>query len=206
VTAAFRGYVIVSGPPASGKSTLAAALASALDLPLLAKDGIKDALVDALGAPDVARSRELGRAAVQVLLAVARTSGRGVLESVWHGYAREPLAALPGPTVEVFCRCNPEVLRARFRIRSARRGAVYFDRQRTAAELWNAEIGAPVAAGWPVLEVDTGVAVDVAALACRIGDGAGRSSPGDRPRGATALPRGPSPAPSSRSGSPRTAT
>jgi hypothetical protein len=30
----FRGYVIVSGPPASGKSSLAPALATALDLPL----------------------------------------------------------------------------------------------------------------------------------------------------------------------------
>ena len=206
MTAAFRGYVIVSGPPASGKSTLAAALAPELDLPLLAKDTIKDALVDVLGAPDVARSRELGRAAVHALLAVARTSGRGVLESVWHGYARAPLAALPGPTVEVFCRCDPDLLRARFRARSARRGAGYFDRQRTAAELWNAEVGAPVAAGWPVLEVDTGRPVDVAVLARRVGESAGRSGPDPSPRGATARPRGPSPAPSSRSGSPRTAT
>jgi Mrp family chromosome partitioning ATPase len=30
----FRGFVVVSGPPASGKSTLAPALATALDLPL----------------------------------------------------------------------------------------------------------------------------------------------------------------------------
>jgi adenylate kinase family enzyme len=29
-----RGFVVVSGPPASGKSTLAPALAAALDLPL----------------------------------------------------------------------------------------------------------------------------------------------------------------------------
>jgi predicted kinase len=173
VTAPFRGFVIVSGPPASGKSTLAAALATALDLPLLAKDVIKDALVDALGAPDVARSRELGRAAVLALLAVARTSGRGVLEGVWHAYARAPLAALPGPTVEVFCRCDPAVLRARFRARSAGRGAGYFDDRRTPEELWNAEVGAPVAAGWPVLEIDTGGPVDVAALAGRIRTGAG---------------------------------
>ena len=103
----FRGFVVVSGPPASGKSTLAPALAVELDLPLLAKDVVKDALVEVLGAPDLARSRELGRAAVHALLAVAATAGRAVLESVWHGYARAPLAALPGPVVEVFCRCDP---------------------------------------------------------------------------------------------------
>ena len=42
--AVFRGFVVVSGPPASGKSSLAPALAAELDLPLLAKDVIKDAL------------------------------------------------------------------------------------------------------------------------------------------------------------------
>jgi predicted kinase len=159
---------VVSGPPASGKSTLAPALAAALDLPLLAKDVIKDALVDALGAPDLQRCRELGRAAVHVLLAVARTAGRGVLESVWHTYARAPLTALPGPTVEVFCRCDPDVLRSRFAARSAGRGAGYLDTRRSAAELWNAEVGAPVATGWPVVEVDTTTEVDVAALARHI--------------------------------------
>lgn len=165
--AACRGFVVVSGPPASGKSTLAPALAGELDLPLLAKDVVKDALVDVLGAADLPRSRELGRAAVQVLLAVAATAGRAVLESVWHADARAPLRALPGPTVEVFCRCDPDVLRSRFAARSASRGAGYLDRERSTAELWNAEVGSPVAGGWPVLEVDTGAAVDVPALAAR---------------------------------------
>jgi predicted kinase len=164
---AFRGYVVVSGPPASGKSTLAPALATALDLPLLAKDVVKDALVDVLGAPDVPRSRELGRAAVHVLLAVARTAGRG-LEGVWFDYARAPLAALPGPLVEVFCRCPPDVLRARYAARSTGRGAGYFDLDRDPDELWNAEVGTPVAGDWPVLEVDTSGAVEVAALAARV--------------------------------------
>jgi hypothetical protein len=91
-----------------------------------------------------------------------------VLESVWYAYAREPLQALPGPTVEVFCRCDPDLLRARFAARSARRGAGYLDREREADELWNAEVGTPVAAGWPVLVVDTATAVDVPALARRI--------------------------------------
>jgi predicted kinase len=160
--------VVVSGPPASGKSTVAPALAAELDLPLLAKDVIKDVLVDVLGAPDLPRSRQLGRAAVHVLLAVAGSVGAAVLESVWHDYARAPLQALPGPTVEVFCRCDPDVRRARLVTRSTSRSAGYFDRDRDAAELWNAEVGTPVAGGWPVLEVDTTTAVDVPALARRI--------------------------------------
>ena len=164
----YRGYVIVSGPPASGKSSLAPALATALDLPLLAKDVVKDALVDVLGAPDLSRSRELGRAAVHALLAVAGTARCGVLEGVWFDRSRAPLAALPGPLVEVFCRCPPDVLQARYRARSTGRGAGYFDLERDPDELWNSEVGTPVAGGWPVLEVDTSLPVDIPALAGRI--------------------------------------
>lgn len=44
-------FVLVGGWPGSGKSTLAVALAAELGLPLLAKDEVKEALVDALGGP-----------------------------------------------------------------------------------------------------------------------------------------------------------
>ena len=46
-------YVVLTGPPASGKSTLSRALAGELGLPLLAKDTIEQALLDELGAVDV---------------------------------------------------------------------------------------------------------------------------------------------------------
>jgi hypothetical protein len=103
-----------------------------------------------------------------VLLAVARTAGRGVLESVWHDDARAPLAALPGPVVEVFCRCDPALLTARFDARSSSSDGGYFDAERAAHERWNVQVGCPLAGGWPVLEVDTTGRVDVAALAERV--------------------------------------
>jgi predicted kinase len=81
-------FVLVAGWPGSGKSTLAAALASRLGLPLLAKDEIKEALMDALGDPrTVADSRRLGRAAVLALLRVARTCPGAVMDSTWFDYA-----------------------------------------------------------------------------------------------------------------------
>jgi glucokinase len=71
--------VLVSGPPGSGKTTIPIPLASALGLPLLAKDTVKEALIPRRRRPE--RSRELGRAAFAVLFAVARSQlefdGRG---------------------------------------------------------------------------------------------------------------------------------
>ena len=70
-------FVVVSGPPASGKSTLAPVLARELGLPLVAKDTIKDALMSVLPVPDVEASRQLGRGAVAAMLAVAADSPIG---------------------------------------------------------------------------------------------------------------------------------
>jgi predicted kinase len=157
-------FVVVSGPPASGKSTLAPPLSRELGLPLIAKDTIKDALMATLPVPDVAASQQLGRAAVQVMLAVAAESPVGaVIESnFYRSVATESLHALPGGVIEIFCRCDRAVAAERYRARAGTRHAGHFDAIRTDDELWNDEVARPVAGGWPVLEVDTNKAVDVA--------------------------------------------
>ena len=175
-------YVLVTGPPASGKSSLAMVLAPALGLPLLAKDAVKGALIGVLGAPDVEASRRLGRAAVAALLAVAADAGCGVLDSAWvdREAAAKELAALPGPVVEVFCRCDEGLLAERYAARAATRGPGHFDAERPADELWNDLSLQPVAGGWPVIEVDTGRDVDLASL---VGSVWGAAGPGSRPPG-----------------------
>ena len=53
--------VVVTGPPASGKTTLAVAISEHLGIPLIAKDGIKERLYEAFGSGDREWSRWLGR-------------------------------------------------------------------------------------------------------------------------------------------------
>ena len=156
-------FVIVSGPPASGKSTLAPLLAQELALPLVAKDTIKDALMSVLPVPDLEASRHLGRAAVAAMLAVAADSPTGaVIESnFYRSVAVESLRSLPGPVMEVFCRCSEAVAWERYRARAGSRHAGHFDSARTVDELRNDEVAEPVAGGWPLLEVDTTHPVDV---------------------------------------------
>jgi predicted kinase len=163
-------FVLVGGPPASGKSSLAAPLAVELGLPLLAKDAIKEALMDVLGLPgDVEESRRLGRAAVMAMLTVARTSPGGVLDSTWYPYARPALAELRGPLFEIRCVVPLEVARRRYAERSRFRHAGHLDADRLDEELWDPVHSEPLGVG-PLIEVDTSREVSIAQLAERIGE------------------------------------
>ncbi len=160
-------FVLVGGWPGSGKSTVALGLAAELGLPLLAKDEIKEALADALGAPDgVPASQRLGRAAVLAMLRVAARCPGAVLDSTWFDYARPLVAALPGRLVEVRTVLPREIARERYLARAAGRHPGHLDLARTEQELWSAPV-APLGVG-PLVEVDTSAPVDLPALAARV--------------------------------------
>jgi len=175
-------FILVAGWPGSGKSTLAAALAAELGLPLLAKDEIKEALMDGLGRPrTVAESQRLGRAAVLAMLRVAGRCPGAVLDSTWFGYAIPLVRALPGQLAEVRCVVPLELAKARYQARTSQRHAGHLDAARGDAELWG-EPSRPLGPG-PVMEVDTSGPVDVAGVAAGLARvlAAGRDCGGNEP-------------------------
>jgi adenylate kinase family enzyme len=156
-------YVLVSGLPGSGKSTLAPPLARALDLPLLAKDVIKEALWDALGPGDRPWSKQLGTAAAVALESLAWSTGGAVIDHFVHVEVVEKWAGFPG-VVEVRCACAPEIARARYAARD--RHPCHFDAEQVADtyDFWIAEDAARPAVG-PRLDVNTAAPADVATIA-----------------------------------------
>jgi predicted kinase len=165
--------ILVNGPPASGKTTLAGPLAAALGLPLLGKDLVKEALFDALGTGDRAWSRRLGVASYEVLYAVAGRLPAAVLDANFGPEAAPRLLALDAHPVEVFCRCPPGELDRRFAARASRRHPGHVDHALTPET--RASGGRPLRLGGPLLEVDTARPVDLAGVAAwvraRLGEG-----------------------------------
>jgi predicted kinase len=119
--------VVVCGPPASGKSTLARTIAEEFRLPLLAKDAIKEVLFDSLGAHDRAWSRRLGAAMTPLLLHLLEEELRAgrpvVVESNFTPASADAAFRKLGAraayrALQFYCTGDPEVLTARFRARA----------------------------------------------------------------------------------------
>lgn len=155
--------ILVSGPPASGKTTIARPLAAALGFALLTKDDIKESLFTSLSAPtnDLAYSRQVGVAAMNLLWALAPHNPQVVLEANFRTCStseRERVTALlcrPGVRlVEVHCRIPLDEAARRFarRARDERHHPAHMLKEISIEQL--AEYAEPFALG-PVITVET---------------------------------------------------
>jgi predicted kinase len=167
--------VLVSGPPGSGKTTLARPLAERLGFALLTKDDIKESLYSAMeGAPgDVEFSRRIGSAAMEVLWALAPHCPTVVLEANFRtksSYEREKVATLlatGSQIVEIYCRLPREEASRRFadRARQVRHHPAHALAEMPPERM--AEYEEPFGMG-AVIELDTRTPVNVEGLAERV--------------------------------------
>ncbi len=168
--------IVVSGPPAAGKSTVARQLADRFGMTVIAKDACKEELHDAELQPAGGDRRDLSRRAGTVALARAtRHLRRGesvVLEGNWrageHGAAIAALVREQRPRLlQIQCVAAGPLLLERFvaRARSGSRHVVHADLEalpRLRAELLRG-CYEPLPLDGPLLRIDTGTAMAEAA-------------------------------------------
>ena len=126
-------WLIVTGPPAGGKTTLVRRLSQDLAVPVFEKDALKDELYRTLGHGDRDWSRQIGLTAISVLFSTARQmlqAGSSVVtEANFYRQfdserAAEVLQQVRARVVQLHCSASPEILVER----NARR--------RTSAKQW----------------------------------------------------------------------
>jgi len=166
--------VLVSGPPASGKTTIARPLAERLGFALLTKDDIKETLFRAMhGSPgDAEFSTHIGAAAMELLWALAPHCPALVLEANFRTqsqYERDHVTRLlaKADIVEVYCRIPREEASRRFaeRAQKERHHPAHVLAEMSPDRM--AEYEEPFALS-PVIEVDTRRPVDIEPLIDRI--------------------------------------
>lgn len=115
-------FVIITGLPGAGKSTVASGLSKILGLPLLDKDKILEQLFVSKGCASAQARQQLSRLADVEFERLAKCNRRAILDSFWRhpsvcsdsGTPSNWLQKASVSVVEVYCQCSPEFAAKRF--------------------------------------------------------------------------------------------
>ena len=157
-----KAAVLVNGVPASGKSTVAKALAGATGWPLLALDTIKEVFFTHLGTGDRVYNRLLGRASYDAIFAAIGDCpyGMTVIVDAWFGF--QPVEVLHANlaranitnVAELWCHAPPAVIGARYAARLNQRSAGHLGADYVPELIELAGRARPLGV-FPVYEIDT---------------------------------------------------
>jgi glucokinase len=170
-----RRAVLVNGVPASGKSSVARAVAGCLAAPLLTLDTVKEALFAHLGTGDREHNRLMGRASYAAIWAVVGEfpADAIVVVDAWFGF--QPIEVLRGylrtaaigGVAEIWCHAPPDIIARRYADRAALRHSGHLGLDYVPELRALAARATPTGLA-PVIEADTTQPVDGAALAARV--------------------------------------
>lgn len=119
--------IIVSGPPSSGKTTLANTIAKKFNLPLVTKDSLKEILFDTIGWKDREWSQKIGSASFSIIhyfLDALMVTGQSLIiegnfKTEFESQHLSPrLDKYNYQTLQIMCQCDGQILFERFKQRS----------------------------------------------------------------------------------------
>lgn len=122
----FPYFIIISGPPASGKTTLGWQLKNHYNLPFIYKDLIKESLFDTLGIADSEWSGKLGYSSVVLLYKlldeILSAKKSLIFESAFLGYkesgnTKNIIEKYHAKPIEIHCNASSEIIIERFKKR-----------------------------------------------------------------------------------------
>ena len=157
-----KSAVLVNGVPASGKSTVARAIAAATGWPLLTLDTIKEALFAHLGLGDRDHNRLLGRASYEAMFGLVGDFPEGgtVIADAWFGFqppevlGRHLARAGITDVAELWCHAPADVIGARYAERLDQRSAGHLGTEYV-PELIELAARAKPLGTFPLYEIDT---------------------------------------------------
>ena len=157
-----KAAILVNGVPASGKSTVARAIAAGAAWPLLTLDTIKEAFFNHLGTGDRLYNRTLGKASYEAIFALIADFPEGMTAVIdaWFGF--QPVETLDqhiaragiAKTVEVWCHAAPEIIGARYMARVGQRPGGHLGAEYVPELIELAKRAKPTGR-FPVINVDT---------------------------------------------------